>query len=98
FMLRPPPSASPFPYTTLFRSLCGSELNCEVHHIRKLADLNRPGQKVKPLWVKRMAVRRRKTLVVCQKCHEEIHRERPSRRKSAEDRKSTRLNSSHVEN
>lgn len=63
--------------------LCGSELNCEVHHIRKLADLNRPGQKVKPLWVKRMAMRRRKTLVVCQKCHEEIHRERPSRRKSA---------------
>jgi len=63
--------------------LCGSELNCEVHHIRKLADLNRPGQKVKPLWVKRMAMRRRKTLVVCQKCHEEIHRERPSRRTSA---------------
>jgi group II intron reverse transcriptase/maturase len=63
--------------------LCGSEKNCEVHHIRKLADLNRPGQKAKPLWVKRMAMRRRKTLVVCQQCHEEIHRERPSRRKSA---------------
>lgn len=61
--------------------LCGSEVNCEVHHIRKLADLHRPGQKVKPLWVKRMAMRRRKTLVVCQKCHEEIHRERPSRHK-----------------
>ena len=62
--------------------LCGSELNCEVHHIRKLADLNQPGQKEKPQWVKRMAMRRRKTLVVCQNCHEEIHRERPSRRKS----------------
>ncbi len=62
--------------------LCGSELNCEVHHIRKLADLNQPGRKEKPLWVKRMAMRHRKTLVVCQKCHEEIHRERPSRRKS----------------
>ena len=62
--------------------LCGSELNCEVHHIRKLADLNQPGRKEKPLWMKRMATRRRKTLVVCQKCHEEIHRERPSRRKS----------------
>jgi group II intron reverse transcriptase/maturase len=62
---------------------CGSEWNCEVHHIRKLADLNRPGQEVKPLWVKRMAMRRRKTLVVCRKCHEEIHRERPSRRTSA---------------
>jgi hypothetical protein len=63
--------------------LCGSELNCEVHHIRKLAELKRPGQKERPLWVNRMAMRRRKSLVVCQKCHEEIHRERPSRRKSA---------------
>jgi Type II intron maturase len=61
--------------------LCGSEDNCEVHHIRRLADLDRPGQREKPLWVKRMASRRRKTLVVCQKCHEEIHRERTSRHK-----------------
>ena len=60
--------------------LCGAEDNCEVHHIRKLADLNRPGQKEKPEWVKRMAARRRKTLVVRQKCHEEIHRERSSGR------------------
>jgi len=63
--------------------LCGSEVNCEVHHIRKLADLNKPGHREKPLWVKRMAMRRRKTLVVCQKCHEEMHRERGSRHKSA---------------
>jgi group II intron reverse transcriptase/maturase len=61
--------------------LCGSEDNCEVHHIRRLADLDRPGQREKPQWVKRMASRRRKTLVVCQKCHEEIHRERTSRHK-----------------
>lgn len=64
--------------------LCGSETNCEVHHIRKLADLNRPGRGEKPLWMKRMATRRRKTLVVCQRCHEEIHRERPSRRTRTE--------------
>jgi group II intron reverse transcriptase/maturase len=62
--------------------LCGSENNCEVHHVRKLADLDRPGQREKPLWVKRMASRRRKTLVVCLKCHEDIHRERTSRHKS----------------
>jgi AI2M/AI1M-like, HNH endonuclease/Type II intron maturase len=61
--------------------LCGSAVHCEVHHIRKLAELHRPGQKERPIWRKRMAMRRRKTLVVCQKCHEEIHRERPSRRK-----------------
>ena len=59
--------------------LCGSTGDCEVHHIRKLADLHKPGQKEKPFWVKRMAARRRKTLVTCRKCHEEIHRERASK-------------------
>lgn len=57
--------------------LCGAVGNCQVHHVRKLVDLNQPGRGEKPLWVKRMAARRRKTLVVCQKCHEAIHRERP---------------------
>ena len=59
--------------------LCGTVWPCQVHHVRKLADLNRPGQGEKPPWIKRMAARRRKTLVVCQKCHEDIHRERPKR-------------------
>jgi len=45
---------------------CGSvEGPCEVHHVRRLADLDRPGQKEKPLWVKRRAARHRKTLVTC---------------------------------
>ena len=61
--------------------LCGTMAKCEVHHIRKLADLSRPGRRAKALWVRRMAARRRKTLVVCQSCHEDMHRERPSRRK-----------------
>ncbi len=64
--------------------LCGSVGQCEVHHIHKLADLNQPGQKEKPAWVKRMAARRRKTLVVCQTCHQDIHRERSQRHKSKE--------------
>jgi group II intron reverse transcriptase/maturase len=59
--------------------LCGANGNCQVHHVRKLADLNQPGRNGKPLWVQRMAARRRKTLVVCQACHEAIHRERPKR-------------------
>jgi len=63
--------------------LCESEDRCEVHHIRRLANLNKPGQREKPLWVKRMAARRRKTLVVCQKCHEDIHRECTSQQKRA---------------
>jgi group II intron reverse transcriptase/maturase len=62
--------------------LCGAEGNCQVHHIRKLADLNPAGRSEKPLWVKRMAARHRKTLVVCQQCHEVIHRERPKRHPS----------------
>src|SRR5205085_1999657 len=53
--------------------LCGSKEKVEVHHIRKLADLEKPGRKEKPAWVKQMATRRRKTLVVCRRCHEEIH-------------------------
>ncbi len=59
--------------------LCGAEGSCQVHHVRKLADRNQPGRSEKPLWVKRMATRHRKTLVVCQSCQEAIHRERPSR-------------------
>jgi group II intron reverse transcriptase/maturase len=53
--------------------LCGSHERVEVHHIRKLADLEKSGRKERPVWVKQMAARRRKTLVVCRKCHEEIH-------------------------
>lgn len=58
--------------------LCGSvEGPFEVHHVRRLADLDRPGkQKEKPLWVKRMASRQRKTLVTCTRCHQDIHRDR----------------------
>jgi group II intron reverse transcriptase/maturase len=56
---------------------CGSvEGPFEVHHVRRLADLERPGQREKPLWVKRMASRHRKTLVTCVRCHHDIHRDR----------------------
>ena len=53
--------------------LCGSTQNIQVHHIRKLADLNARGQKAKPHWMQVMAARRRKTLVVCRSCHTAIH-------------------------
>ncbi len=56
---------------------CGSEAGpFEVHHVRRLADLDRPGRNDRPLWVKRMASRHRKTLVVCDRCHQDIHRDR----------------------
>lgn len=53
--------------------LCGSHKDIEVHHIRKLADLNTKGRQEKPLWIQRMAALRRKTLVVCRECHDSIH-------------------------
>ncbi len=59
--------------------MCGSRKDIEVHHIRKLADLKIEGRPEKPTWVKRMAARRRKTLVVCQDCHDAIHAGRPTR-------------------
>jgi group II intron reverse transcriptase/maturase len=52
--------------------LCGSQEAVEVHHIRKLADLRHKGQGQKPAWVRHMAARRRKTLIVCRKHHEDI--------------------------
>jgi hypothetical protein len=52
--------------------LCGATDDIEVHHIRKLQDLDRAGQPPTPRWVKLMATRQRKTLVVCQACHHHI--------------------------
>jgi group II intron reverse transcriptase/maturase len=53
--------------------ICGSEEDIQVHHIRKLADLNKPGQRPPEGWRKLMASRKRKTLVVCAACHKAIH-------------------------
>ncbi|HEL2326370.1 TPA: reverse transcriptase [Streptococcus suis] len=53
--------------------LCGSEENIEVHHIRKLADLNKHNGKLVPKWKEIMSARCRKTLVTCRDCHYAIH-------------------------
>jgi group II intron reverse transcriptase/maturase len=53
--------------------LCEGTEGLEVHHVRKLADLNKPGRREKPPWMHLMAKRRRKTLVICRRCHEDIH-------------------------
>lgn len=52
--------------------LCGGPDNIEVHHIRKLADL-RVRNRARTKWMEVMAARRRKTLIVCRACHDEIH-------------------------
>jgi hypothetical protein len=64
--------------------LCGSREAIEVHHIRKLGDLKRRGGREQPPWVKRMRALRRKTLVVCQTCHQNIHAGRPTRQPHVE--------------
>jgi hypothetical protein len=63
--------------------LCESRENVEVHHVHKLADLNKDG-KERPRWVKVMAARRRKTLVVCRFCHQAIHAGQPTRQKRSD--------------
>ncbi|QCX82438.1 Group II intron-encoded protein LtrA (plasmid) [Streptomyces sp. YIM 121038] len=58
--------------------ICEGRTGLQVHHIRKLADLNRPGRPERPSWVHLMAMRKRKTLVVCERCHQDIHAGRSS--------------------
>jgi group II intron reverse transcriptase/maturase len=52
--------------------ICGGADKVQVHQIRKLADLDRPGPE-RPEWMSLMARRRRKILVVCGPCHADIH-------------------------
>jgi AI2M/AI1M-like, HNH endonuclease/Type II intron maturase len=61
--------------------LCGVTGEVAMHHIRTLADLNQKGRREKPLWMRIMSARRRKTLAVCRPCHMDIQYNRP---KSAE--------------
>ena len=58
--------------------LCGQADKVRVHQIRKLADLDKPGQPEQPEWMRLMAQRRRKTLVVCASCHANIHTGQPT--------------------
>ncbi|WP_433528270.1 reverse transcriptase domain-containing protein [Micromonospora sp. CA-263727] len=52
--------------------LCQQSENIQVHHIRGLADLT-PAGPAQPAWEKIMTNKRRKTLVVCDHCHDLIH-------------------------
>ncbi|MFI7643977.1 hypothetical protein [Nonomuraea sp. NPDC049400] len=55
---------------------CKADDGISVHHVRRLADLTRPGRP-QPAWAELMARRRRKTLVVCRTCHDSIHTGQP---------------------
>jgi hypothetical protein len=62
--------------------VCGAKEKVEMHHIRKLADLNKTGRREKPLWMKVMIARKRKSIPLCKRCHVDIHHNmpRPKRR------------------
>ena len=53
--------------------LCGSTVRVEVHHLHKMADLNRHRRRPVATWFRLMATRKRKTLIACRACHEAIH-------------------------
>ena len=59
--------------------ICTGTDGITVHHVRRLADLTRPGRP-QPAWAAQMARRRRKTLVVCRTCHDAIHTGNPTPR------------------
>jgi len=56
--------------------MCGHAGRTEAHQVRKLADLATPGQP-QPGWAELMASRR-KTLLVCQACHDIIRTGQPA--------------------
>jgi len=53
--------------------VCGGTDGITVHHVRRLADLDRPGYADAPRWARLMSARHRKTLITCGRCHGLIH-------------------------
>ncbi len=52
--------------------MCGAKGYIEVHHIHALKDLNVKGQRKKKPWELKMSAMKRKTLMVCRPCHQDI--------------------------
>jgi group II intron reverse transcriptase/maturase len=57
--------------------LCEQRSQVQVHQVSKLTDLATPGRPQR-LWMQLMASKRRKTLIVCPACHDEIHNRQPA--------------------
>jgi len=66
--------------------VCGSKERIEMHHVRKLANLNKKGKREKPLWMKIMISRKRKSIPLCKGCHEDIHHNVPKSKKQGNRR------------
>jgi hypothetical protein len=56
---------------------CGHRAEVQVHQVRKLTDLTKPGRP-RSVWEQLMVNKWRKTLVVCSPCHESIHTKQPT--------------------
>jgi hypothetical protein len=59
---------------------CGATEELEVHHIRAMKHLQEHPGRPKPEWVKRMIALKRKTMILCRTCHDDIHAGRTMRR------------------
>jgi group II intron reverse transcriptase/maturase len=59
---------------------CGATEELEVHHVRAMKHLHEHPGRPKPEWVKRMIALKRKTMILCRTCHEDIHAGRTMRR------------------
>jgi group II intron reverse transcriptase/maturase len=57
--------------------VCGAQERIQMHHVRKLRDLNKQGKREMPLWMKVMISRKRKSIALCKTCHDDIHHNRP---------------------
>jgi group II intron reverse transcriptase/maturase len=66
--------------------VCGSKANVEMHHVRHLKDLNKKGKREMPLWMKIMISRKRKSIPLCRRCHDDIHHNRPESKRQGNRR------------
>ncbi|MGH3466702.1 MAG: reverse transcriptase domain-containing protein [Thermocrispum sp.] len=53
--------------------ICNNTDGITVHHVRRLADLDPAANTDAPRWAKLMSTKRRKSLIVCGRCHDSIH-------------------------
>ena len=63
-----------------FCELCGSTEDVEVHHVQAMRKLHEYPGRPKPEWVKRMIALKRKTLLLCKRCHEDVEHGLPLKR------------------
>ena len=57
--------------------VCGGKENIEMHHVRHLRDLNKKGKREMPPWMQVMISRKRKSIPLCRRCHDDVHYNRP---------------------